>query len=256
MRKLAITFICAAAINAAAQISRSNPVSIQVDLTKAEGPYTPIYSWFGYDESNYTTMKYGKQLLTELHDLSPVPVYIRAHHLLTSGNGVAELKWSSSNVFTLDANGKPVYDFTIMDQIFDRVSNSGCAADGRIGLHAERSCCDSARSDRVSGSLSGQHHLRCIQQSSEGLCRCGESWCGRSLSTSSNVTARRRCSTWYFEVWNEPDIDYWHGTPEEYWKLYDYAVAGVRAALPGAIVGGPASTGPASRKQMLFSITF
>jgi len=30
-------------------------------------------------------MKYGKQLLTELHDLSPVPVYIRAHHLLTSG---------------------------------------------------------------------------------------------------------------------------------------------------------------------------
>src|SRR5260370_42155554 len=64
-------------------------------------------------------MKYGNQLLTELHDLSPVPVYIRAHHLLTSGNGVAELKWSSSNVFTLDANGKPVYDFTITDQTFD-----------------------------------------------------------------------------------------------------------------------------------------
>ena len=34
---------------------------------------------------------------------------------------------------------------------------------------------------------------------------------------------------WYFEVWNEPDIDYWHGTPEQYWKLYDTAVAGVRA---------------------------
>ena len=66
MRKLAITLICAAAMNAAAQMSESTPVSIQVDLAKSQGPYTPIYSWFGYDESNYTTMKYGKQLLREL----------------------------------------------------------------------------------------------------------------------------------------------------------------------------------------------
>ena len=70
-------------------------------------------------------MKYGRQLLGELHDLSPAPVYIRAHHLLTSGNGVAELKWSSSNVFSLDANGKPVYDFTITDQTFDAFQKAG-----------------------------------------------------------------------------------------------------------------------------------
>jgi xylan 1,4-beta-xylosidase len=48
-----------------------------------------------------------------------VPVYIRAHHLLTLGNGVAELKWSSSNVFSLDPSGRPVYDFTITDETFD-----------------------------------------------------------------------------------------------------------------------------------------
>src|ERR1700760_5054321 len=125
MRKLAIILVCAAAINAAAQMSESAPVSIQVDLAKPQGPYTPIYSWFGYDESNYTTMKYGKLLLKELHDLSPVPVYIRAHHLLTSGNGVAELKWSSSNVFSLDKDGKPVYDFTITDQTFDEYKKAG-----------------------------------------------------------------------------------------------------------------------------------
>ena len=49
---------------------------------------------------------------------------------------------------------------------------------------------------------------------------------------------------WYFEVWNEPDIEYFHGTEAEYLKLYDFAVAGVRAALPGARVGGPATTSP------------
>jgi xylan 1,4-beta-xylosidase len=63
-------------------------------------------------------------------------------------------------------------------------------------------------------------------------------------------------NTWYFEVWNEPDIAYWHATPEEYYKLYDYAVAGVRAALPNAIVGGPASTGLASEKASLFLDNF
>jgi xylan 1,4-beta-xylosidase len=44
---------------------------------------------------------------------------------------------------------------------------------------------------------------------------------------------------WYWEVWNEPNIGYWRGTPEEFRKLHDYAVAGVRKALPTARVGGP-----------------
>ncbi len=70
-------------------------------------------------------MKYGRQLLPELHDLSPVPVYIRAHHLFTSGDGTAKLKWSSTNVFSLDASGKPVYNFTILDQIFDEYKAAG-----------------------------------------------------------------------------------------------------------------------------------
>jgi len=74
MRSLVFSLLCAAALQAPAQTS----VSINVDLAKSQGVYKPIYSWFGYDEGNYTTMKYGKQLLTELHDLSPVPVYIRA----------------------------------------------------------------------------------------------------------------------------------------------------------------------------------
>src|SRR5436305_7806910 len=108
MRKSALALLCAAAtLQAAAQA----PVSVNVDLSRSVGPYKPIYSWFGYDEGNYTTMKHGRMLLKELHDLSPVPVYIRAHHLLTSGNGVPELKWSSTNAFTLDANGKPGDDF-------------------------------------------------------------------------------------------------------------------------------------------------
>jgi len=89
--KMRVLGCVAALIAVAAVCGAQAPVSINVDLLKPQGAYTPIYRWFGYDESNYTTMKYGKILLGELHDLSPAPIYIRAHHLFTSGDGVAEL---------------------------------------------------------------------------------------------------------------------------------------------------------------------
>ena len=50
--------------------------------------------------------------------------------------------------------------------------------------------------------------------------------------------------TWYWEVWNEPNISYWAGTPEEFHKLHDYAIDAVRRALPTARVGGPDTAGP------------
>ena len=48
---------------------------------------------------------------------------------------------------------------------------------------------------------------------------------------------------WYWEVWNEPNIGYWRGTPEEFLKLHDYAIAGVRRAFPEARVGGADTAG-------------
>jgi xylan 1,4-beta-xylosidase len=57
---------------------------------------------------------------------------------------------------------------------------------------------------------------------------------------------------WLWEVWNEPDIGYWKGTPEEYFQLYASAVKGVRRALPTAKVGGPGATGPANPKAAAF----
>jgi beta-xylosidase len=60
---------------------------------------------------------------------------------------------------------------------------------------------------------------------------------------------RDQVETWLWEVWNEPNIGYWKGTPEEYHKLYDYSVDAVKRALPSARVGGPHSTGPRERES-------
>jgi xylan 1,4-beta-xylosidase len=200
-------------------------------------------------------MKYGKQLLPELHDLSPEPVYIRAHHLLTSGNGVAELKWSSSNVFSLDSEGKPVYDFTITDQTFDEYKQAGVRPFAELGFMPKD----------LAATLPGitEYQVHYPQPTMAGASNNPPKdyamWGELVRRFTEHLVeryGREEASQWYFEVWNEPDISYWHGTPAEYFKLYDYAVAGVRAALPGARVGGPASTGPSGQKAAEFLDAF
>ena len=239
-----------------APISHGPEVTIQVDMTKPVGVYKPIYRWFGYDEANYTTMPHGKELLGELHDLSPVPVYIRTHHLLTSGDGKAELKFSSTNVYSEDANGKPIYDFKILNGIFDAYQAAGVRPVVELGFMPRALAAD----------LPNRHEpyqvhfpQSTVSGKSNNPPKDYARWGELARAVTAHLVERygkNEVLQWYFEVWNEPDIDYWHATPQEYWKLYDYAVAGVRAALPGAKVGGPASTGPGNTKAYSFLQNF
>ena len=223
-----------------------SPVEVRVDLSKSLGPFTPVYRWFGYDESNYTTTKNGQALLRQLHGLSPVPVYIRAHFLLASGNGKPEMKWSSSNVYTEDANGQPIYDWTILDGIFDAYAKAHVRPMVELGFMP-----------KALSSHPDPYHIPWPTKPGQV-----EGWSfppkdfarwGELVHQVAAHMAQRygmaEVSTWYWEVWNEPDIGYWHGTEEQYNELYDYAAAGVRRAIPGARVGGPATTGPAPGRR-------
>jgi xylan 1,4-beta-xylosidase len=219
-------------------------VTIDVDLAQRIGPYEPLYPWFGYDEANYSTAPNGRALLRELHDLSPVPVTIRVHHLLTSGDGVADLKWSSTNVYSEDADGKPIYDFTILDGIFDAYRAAGVQPMVELGFMPKDLAAELP--DRQV-----PYQVRYPQSTISGASNNPPKDYSKWGELVRVVTAhlvqrygREAVLQWYFEVWNEPNIAYWHASAEDYFKLYDYAVAGVRAALPGARVGGPASTGP------------
>jgi xylan 1,4-beta-xylosidase len=230
----------------------SGTATISVDLAKPTGAYKPIYSWFGYDESNYTTMRHGRELLKELHGLSPVPVYIRAHHLLTSGNGVAELKFSSTNVYSEDASGKPVYDFKILDGIFDAYQAAGVRPMVELGFMPEALAADLPNRHEP---YQVHYPQSTISGKSNNPPKDYAKWGQLCQAVTAHLVeryGRQTVAQWYFEVWNEPDIDYWHSTPEDYWKLYDYAVAGVRAAFPQARVGGPATTSPRNDKARLF----
>lgn len=227
---------------------RSKAVEIKVDLGKKIGRYEPIYRWFGFDEANYATAPNGRKLLGELHAMSPVPVYIRMHHLLTSGDGTPELKWSSTGVYREDAQGRPVYEWKILDGIFDAYKAAGVKPMVELGFMPK----DLAAKLPNKPDQPYQMHFPgdVLGGASNNPPKDYAKWQALVQAVVAHLVeryGRDEVLTWYFEVWNEPDISYWHGTPEEYYRLYDASAAGGKAALPGARVGGPATTGPGGR---------
>ena len=223
-------------------------VTIRVDAAKKLGPLNPVWTYFGYDEPNYTYTPRGHELISELVALSPVPVYIRTHNLLTTGNGTPALKWGSTNAYTEDASGRAIYDWKIVDQILDTYVHSGAKPFVEIGFMPEALSANPEpyQHNWPKGKLDTgwayppKDYAKWAELVRQLVLHCAERY-GES-----------EVATWYFEVWNEPDIFYWHGTPEEYDKLYDFSADAVKRAMPAARVGGPATTGPAYPKAAAF----
>jgi xylan 1,4-beta-xylosidase len=218
-------------------------VTIQVRAGQSAGALRPIWNHFGYDEPNYTYAPNGKKLLGELAMLSPVPVYVRVHNLLTSGDGSASLKWGSTNAYTEDKDGKPVYSWTIVDHIFDTFHAAGIRPIVEIGFMPEVMSThpEPYRHDFPKGSIGSIYTGWAYPP------RDYAKWSELVFQFTRHLRERygdAEVKTWLWEVWNEPDIDYWKGTPEEYFKLYDFTADAVLRAFPAARIGGPDSTGP------------
>ena len=222
--------------------------SVRVYFDQPDGPLVPVWNYFGFDEPNYAYAPNGQKLLGELGHLSSVPVYIRVHNLFTTGDGTASLKWGSTNVYTVDAQGKPAYSWTILDRIFDAFRAADVKPLVELGFMPEALSTDPEPY---------RHHFP------EGTIFTGwayppkdyPAWAELVFQFVRHLRERygdAEVRTWLWEVWNEPDIGYWKGTPEEYFKLYDYSVDAVLRALPEARVGGPDTTGPASPKAAEF----
>lgn len=216
-------------------------VRLTVDTRAETGPMTPLWAWFGYDEPNYSTTPNGKKLLSELAALSPVPVYVRAHNLMSSGNGSHALKWGSTGMYSEDADGKPVYDWKIVDGIFDAYIERGMKPLAQIGFMPE------ALSPRPQPY---QHQWKPGVRYEEIM--TGWAYPPKDYAKWSELIYQwvRHCverygqaevESWYWEVWNEPDGHYLIAPDrrQAYFKMYDHAADAVKRALPGARFGGP-----------------
>ncbi len=220
-------------------------VKIRVDVDREIGDLDPVWAWFGHDEPNYTYMPDGTKLLSEIAEAFAVPVYVRTHNLLTSGDGKPALKWGSSNAYTEDTQGNPVYDWTILDRIFDTYVERGMKPLVEIGFMPEAL---SVKPEPY------RHHWKPgdpyddIYTGWSYPPKDYGKWAElvyRWVSHCVDRYGKDEVETWYWELWNEPNIKYWQGATGEYLKLYDYTADAVKRALPTATMGGPHSTGPA-----------
>jgi xylan 1,4-beta-xylosidase len=223
-------------------------VSIQVNASEILGPMKPVWSWVGHDEPNYAYSDEGRELLRTLSLMTSCPFHDRTHNLLTSGDGVPSLKWGSTNVYTLDANGQATYDWAVINRIFDTYRATRISPFVEIGFMPKSLSTHPAPY---------RHHWP------KGPLFTGWSYPPKNYKAWSELVYRlvrhlaerygdHAVEGWEWEVWNEPDIGYWHGSLDEYCKLYDFTTAAVKRALPNARVGGPATTGPANPSAAQF----
>ena len=240
IRAVGLCLVFGTVLQAGGRATEPPPFGVQIglDASKPVGRLTPIWRFFGYDEANYTYLKNGKKLLSDLGQMGREQVFIRCHHLLSSGDGAYALKWSSTSAYKEDAKGEPIYDWTINDRIFDTYLERGLKPYAQLSFMPEA----------LSANPSNYPHNVPVNkivknagfnQPPKDYLKWGElayQWVKHCVERYGEAEVNQ----WYWEVWNEPDLkQYWNGTAEEYCKLYDYAVDGIRRALPGARIGGP-----------------
>ncbi|MFY9152835.1 MAG: hypothetical protein WAO52_12520 [Prolixibacteraceae bacterium] len=253
---LSVLYIAISIPEIKAQSTPENKVSITVNFNQEIGKMNPIWARWGYDEPNYTYMKDGQKLLSEMAALSPVPVFIRAHSLLVTGEGTYALKWGSTNAYTEDEKGNPVYDWTIIDKIFDTYIERGMKPIAQIGFMPQ------ALSSKPEPY---RHYWKPGVQYNDIY--TGWAYPPKDYTKWAELVyqwvlhsvdryGKAEVESWYWELWNEPNIGYWQGSMEEYFKLYDYTADAVKRALPTALIGGPETTGPGWDKAAEFLRAF
>jgi xylan 1,4-beta-xylosidase len=226
-------------------------IQVRVDAEHVQRTFPPVWNYFGYDEPNYTYAPNGTKLLGELSALSAQPVYVRTHNLFTTGDGTASLKWGSTNVYTEDAAGRPIYSWDIVDRIFDTYRQQGIRPLVELGFmpQALSTHPEPYRHTFPQGPVNGIYTGWAYPPKDY------RKWSELVFQFVHHLRERygdAALRTWLWEVWNEPDIGYWKGTPDEYFKLYDYSVEAVLRAFPDARIGGPDSTGPLSPRAVEF----
>lgn len=224
-----------------------NDVLVQVHAGEPAGAYSPIWNYFGADEPNFLYAPNGQKLLGELAALSSAPVYFRPHNLLTTGNGDGSLKWGSTNVYTEKPDGTPVYDFAITDKIFDALTQAHVRPIVEIGFMPEALSAhpEPYRHSFPNGEIfTGWSYAPKDEQAWGKWEKLVEAYARHLHERYGDAV-----NTWLWEVWNEPDIPYWHGTWAEYDRLYDLTAAAIRKEVPQAKVGGPEATGVSDRSE-------
>jgi xylan 1,4-beta-xylosidase len=149
--------------------------------------------------------------------------YVRFHAILNDEVGV----------YDEDGDGKPIYNFSYVDQIYDGLLENGVRPFVELSFMPTK--------------LAGRPVVYPFWY--KPIVAPPKDWAkwGDLVSHFAQHLVERygiaEVSQWYFEVWNEPNLDFWAGDPKEetYYQLYDEAAKALKSVDARLRVGGPAT---------------
>ncbi|HTR35868.1 MAG TPA: hypothetical protein VMH80_08215 [Bryobacteraceae bacterium] len=149
--------------------------------------------------------------------------YVRFHAIFDDDVGV----------YDEDAQGQPVYNWSYVDQIYDGLLENGVRPFVELSFMPRK----------LAASLQPHPFWYKPLPSPPSDCAKWEELVYRFARHLVERYGAAEVRQWYFEVWNEPNIDFWTGQPKQatYFELYDHAARAVKRADAGLRVGGPAT---------------
>jgi xylan 1,4-beta-xylosidase len=149
--------------------------------------------------------------------------YIRFHGLLQDELGV----------YGEDKQGRPVYNFQYIDALYDRILDAGMKPFVEFGFMPQALASGTKSVFWWKGNITPPKDYDRWERLIEAIVK---HWTERY--------GAREVGRWYFEVWNEPNLDiFWSGGQAEYFKLYEVTARAVKSVSPDYRVGGPATAG-------------
>jgi xylan 1,4-beta-xylosidase len=154
--------------------------------------------------------------------------YVRFHAILHDEVGV----------YNEDDHGNPVYNFAYVDEIYDGLLKNGVRPVVEISFMPKK----------LAFNPDWLHPFWYKPNVSPP--KSWERWDGLISAFARHLIERYgvdEIAQWYFEVWNEPNIDFWGGIPRQksYFELYDHTSHDLKSVSPRLRVGGPATAAAA-----------
>jgi xylan 1,4-beta-xylosidase len=198
---------------------------IQID---ANAPTTPFpHFWekmFGSGRAILTLRESYREDLRAVKKITDFR-YVRFHAILHDELGV----------YNEDEHGNPVYNFAYVDQVYDGLLKNGVKPVVEISFMPKK----------LAFNPDALHPFWYKQNVSPP--KSMERWDDLMTHFAQHLVDRYgidEVAQWYFEVWNEPNIDFWNGIPRQksYFELYDHTAHALKAVSPRLRVGGPATS--------------
>jgi xylan 1,4-beta-xylosidase len=203
--------------------SAASPQAIVID---ASAPSHPLpHFWEKMFGSGRAILSLRDSYRTDLRSVKQITDfdYVRFHAIFHDEVGI----------YGEDDKGYPLYNFSYVDQIYDGLLAQGVRPFVEISFMPYK--------------LAAKNSIQAFwYKPNVSPPKDWSQWDDLVTAFTRHLVDRYgidEVSQWYFEVWNEPNIDFWVGDPkqETYWELYDHTALAVKKVNEKLRIGGPAT---------------